>query len=66
MEEGRTRKLYGFVLTLGYSRAMYADLALRQTLPTVGINLPVDTKTASTSRSYHLRDNIALRNALRT
>ena len=37
-----------------------------QTLPTVGINLPVDTKTASTSRSYHLRDNIALRNALRT
>jgi transposase len=34
-EEGRTRKLYGFVLTLGYSRAMYADLALHQTLPTL-------------------------------
>lgn len=34
-EAGRTRKLYGFVLTLGHSRAMYADLALRQTLPTL-------------------------------
>jgi transposase len=34
-EAGRTRTLYGFVLTLGHSRAMYADLALRQTLPTL-------------------------------
>jgi transposase len=34
-EDGRTQKLYGFVLTLGHSRAMYADLALHQTLPTL-------------------------------
>jgi transposase len=34
-EEGRTRKLSGFVLTLGYSRAMYADLATDQTLRTL-------------------------------
>lgn len=34
-EAGRTQKLYGFVLTLGHSRAMYADLALQQTLPTL-------------------------------
>jgi transposase len=33
-EEG-ARKLYGFVLTLGYSRAMYADLATDQKLPTL-------------------------------
>lgn len=32
---GGTRKLYGFVLTLGHSRAMYADLATDQTLPTL-------------------------------
>lgn len=34
-EAGRTQKLYGFVLTLGHSRAMYADLATHQTLPTL-------------------------------
>jgi transposase len=34
-EAGRSRKLYGFVLTLGHSRALYADLALQQTLPTL-------------------------------
>ncbi len=33
--EGGTQKLYGFVLTLGHSRAMYADLATDQTLPTL-------------------------------
>jgi transposase len=33
-DRGR-QKLYGFVLTLGYSRAMYADLATDQTLPTL-------------------------------
>jgi transposase len=30
-----TQKLYGFVLTLGHSRALYADLATDQTLPTL-------------------------------
>lgn len=34
-EGGSTQKLYGFVLTLGHSRAMYADLATDQTLPTL-------------------------------
>jgi transposase len=34
-EGGGTWRLYGFVLTLGYSRAMYADLATDQTLPTL-------------------------------
>jgi transposase len=32
---GGTQPLYGFVLTLGHSRAMYADLATDQTLPTL-------------------------------
>jgi len=32
---GGTQTLYGFVLTLGHSRAMYADLATDQTLPTL-------------------------------
>ena len=34
-EGGRTQTLYGFVLTLGHSRAMYADLATDQRLPTL-------------------------------
>ncbi len=33
--DGGQQKLYGFVLTLGYSRGMYADLATDQTLPTL-------------------------------
>jgi transposase len=33
--EAGKKKLYGFVLTLGYSRAMYADLATDQTLGTL-------------------------------
>ena len=33
--DGGQQKLYGFVLTLGYSRAMYADLATDQKLPTL-------------------------------
>jgi transposase len=33
--EDGTQKLYGFVFTLSYSRAMYADLATDQTLPTL-------------------------------
>jgi transposase len=33
--ERGTQMLYGFVLTLGHSRAMYADLATDQTLPTL-------------------------------
>jgi transposase len=34
-DAGGKRKLYGFVLTLGYSRAMYADLACDQKLGTL-------------------------------
>lgn len=33
--DGSTQKLYGFVLTLGHSRAMYADLACDQKLSTL-------------------------------
>jgi transposase len=33
--DGEQKKLYGFVLTLGYSRAMYADLACDQKLATL-------------------------------
>lgn len=35
VSDGSSQKLYGFVLTLGHSRAMYADLALDQRLPTL-------------------------------
>src|SRR5260370_15286163 len=33
--DGQKRTLSGFVLTLGHSRAMFADVALDQTLPTL-------------------------------
>jgi transposase len=32
-EDGLRHKLYGFVMTLGYSRAMFCDIALNQKLP---------------------------------
>ncbi len=36
------------------------------TLPKVGVDLPIDTKPADTSRRYRLQDSIAVRNYLRS